>query len=274
MMRFTRNSSDDRKPPATVLAAHAQWHSRGRSGSSRTIAASLGFTGIATLFALGADSAFAQDRPGVPWLGAGQENILLITSFNEDVVRSLLPEGLEPVEGATGGIDIFTMAYGWPDGAANVSYIWFDVQGYDAPDGTPGSYVISWQSQDEINSSIDGALGWLTRAGGAELEQDGDIIRGAVVLEGAAIATVELEEDPESCAPVAAEQTYLAHTPDGALATTYLVWGAVVCEAALASFSFGAPQGDVLAGLEPEILVALTEHNVAWALSMPTESVE
>lgn len=224
----------------------------------------------ATLVAAWAATGSAQDREGVPLLGGGQENIVLIVSFEEEAVRRLLPDGLEPVEGLTGGIDIFTMGYSWPGGPATVSYIWIDVAGFDAPDGTPGSYVISYHSQDN-NLPMADTLGWPNRPGGAELVQDGTTVRGAVIVGDAPIVTVELMEDPESCAPVATEQTYFAPRPDGTLATTFLVWGGLVCDATVSSFTFEVPDGDPLDGLDPQIVVGITEHNVAWALSMPPE---
>ena len=97
------------------------------------------FVGILLIY-LG--SSYADDIPPPPYqLGNGQF-IFIGVEWDEQTIKDFLPKELKPVAGMTGGINIYytktSDPINWEAG-----YYWIDVEGFDAPDGTKGRFILA-----------------------------------------------------------------------------------------------------------------------------------
>ncbi len=190
-----------------------------------------------------------------PYLGGGGHVIEVGIAFDEAAVRALLPEGLEPAEGFTGGVDIYTNAYGWGVGAFSAGYVWLDLAGDPGPAGAPKRYMVRGY-YSTLFYPFD-----VLKLGASTLEEKNGEFIGMAGPEGTTVLSVTLKGDSTKCTPgVAGMDDYIWGHEAGAYLVTHIPAIGDVCEATPVNVEIATDKDAALAGLTPKALL--------WAVSI------
>ena len=131
-------------------------------------------------------SSYADDIPPPPYqLGNGQF-IFIGVEWDEQTIKDFLPKELKPVAGMTGGINIYytktSDPINWEAG-----YYWIDVEGFDAPDGTKGRFILAGQygpATTMANIVTETYAFNHVRVGSARHKIDGDLLSSYMQIAG------------------------------------------------------------------------------------------
>ncbi len=169
----------------------------------RALAAAL--VGILTLASSpAAGPARAQGPATPPYLAYGSSNLIVGFEVDPAAVRDLLPAGLEPA-GRTAYLNMYAVpaALGVP--AYDRSYVWVDVVGHDAWDGTKGRYVlVGWAEPAGFREVATGALSWPAEPGRTHLSVEDGWVRAELAVDGRpALCARARREAPSAEAEVA-----------------------------------------------------------------------
>ncbi len=126
-------------------------------------------------------TAFAADN--VPYVVRGNTHMLIGVTLDEAAVREILPEGLEPAEGMSGGFQIYTSGGGEGVAAYSRSYVWVNLAGYDSLTGNQGRFIL-WLSDTQHSEKM-AKIGYATTAGKIALNETGGALEGSVSVGGA-----------------------------------------------------------------------------------------
>ncbi len=96
---------------------------------------------VASVFGFAA-GAIADASFSKPYVVRGNTHMLVGITLDEAAVRAALPEGLEPAEGISGGLNIYLSGGGYDHPAYSRAYVWVDLAGFDSASGAKGRYVL------------------------------------------------------------------------------------------------------------------------------------
>ena len=96
---------------------------------------------IALLSSLAAAVVDAQ-APPPPYLMAGVNTVTISVEWDPATVDAVLPPGIVPVEGYTGGINLYTAPQGYGINPYSAAYAYVSVEGYDSSDGSKARYIM------------------------------------------------------------------------------------------------------------------------------------
>jgi hypothetical protein len=124
-------------------------------------------------FAQRAEPAPGEEPPPPPYLAYGAHNLLIRFEADETAIRNLLPPGLEPASNVI-TLNMYIVPHGLGIPPYTRSYIWVDLKGFDAWDGTRGRYVlVGWAEPDGFRAVATGLLHWPAEQGVTHIEPDG-----------------------------------------------------------------------------------------------------
>jgi hypothetical protein len=195
-----------------------------------------------------------------PYVVRGNQHIMIGVTLDEAAIRTALPQGLEPAEGVTGGINIYTSKGGEGVAAYSRSYIWVDLKGHDSINGAKARYVL-WAA-----TSTPGKLqkvGTPEFKGETVLNKNGKSVTGALTMGGKKTlsGSIELAKDGK-CGPIAGTLNYPSlPKADGKLMVTQYTFAGTACGAAPKTAEISVDAGHALAKFKPTKLI--------WAAYVP-----
>jgi hypothetical protein len=133
----------------------------------------------------------------MPYVVRGNQHIVMGITLDEAAVRAALPEGLEPSEGMTGGLNVYRSQGGEGVPPYTRSYVWVDVNGYDSLTGNKGRYVF-WIANEPGIEKLE-SLGLNAVVGQTALQQDGNRVTGLTTVGGAEVMKVTIELGEARC---------------------------------------------------------------------------
>jgi hypothetical protein len=87
-------------------------------------------------------SSLAGDEAPPPPYQTKCDGFGVLAAFDEAVVRSLLPPGIEPEEEMSGGINLYTAEQGYGLAPYSAFYFYVHVKGLDSSDGTKARWML------------------------------------------------------------------------------------------------------------------------------------
>lgn len=189
-----------------------------------------------------------------PWQLHGCTFLMIGAEFDRALAQSLVPEGLEVVDEATGGFYMYTAARGW-GGVAPFSATlgWIDVKGFDSSDGSHGRYQWLTHYSDPFFTAI---RGWnrLEHRGYAQLTTAGDRVDGVGGPEGEVHLRMSIEPEKADPRTVGGTHFYLMISADGRLQQVPVAYYYDYRTARPSQFDNLAPSGTLLQRLVPRRL--------------------
>jgi hypothetical protein len=184
-----------------------------------------------------------------PYLLTGFDAITTGVTWDEAAVKRVLPPGVTPVKEMTGGINIYTAADGYNVGPYSASYLWVDIEGFDAPDGTKGRWMLAgvYGPSERAKGQFERFMGLPIRTGSARHQAVAGGVRASASQGGQDLVQVEVKTDASKCAPGGGTVTFLTDMPDGKMMLIKPVFWGEVCPAEVVSAKFTAPDGDPFA---------------------------
>ncbi|WP_417517303.1 hypothetical protein [Minwuia sp.] len=209
--------------------------------------------GALTIGAAMLTAAAAQAADG-PYVVSGNEHILVGITLDEAKVRAVLPEGMEPTEGITGGLNIYTSNGGEGVAAYQRSYVWVDLANFDSITGNGGRYIL-WLS-DSAHSAKMARAGYDTEVGASTLTKDGHRVIGTTALGGEQVMKITIELSDAGCGDAVGTQNYpsLPQGAEGLVVTQYSFAGKI-CGASPVSVDITAPADHPLSVYKPVSVV-------------------
>lgn len=213
--------------------------------------------GIVLATAIGASIASAQEKlTPPPYVLTGFETIVTGVTWDEAAVRAALPPGVLPAKDMTGGINIYKTAGGYGlGGAYTAAYMWVDLEGVDASDGTKGRWMLAgvYGPSQRVTTTFQEFYGLPIRNGSSRHEQTAGGVRAIGSYGGRDLVAVDVKIDSTKCGPGGGGVNFLSDMPR----TNHLVmlsaafWGEV-CPAEVVSARVVAPEGDPFAQFQPK----------------------
>ena len=199
--------------------------------------------------ALALASAGAAVADNVPYVVRGNTHMLIGVTLDETAVREILPDGLEPAEGMTGGMQVYTSGGGEGVAAYTRSYVWVDLAGYDSRTGSKGRFIL-WLTDTQHAEKM-GKLGYLTASGMPELAEADDIVSGKAIVDGVEVMSGSVKAG--ACGPGTGAINYpsIPAWADGMALTQYAFAGKF-CGAEMQALQISAPADHPLAKLNPQ----------------------
>lgn len=208
-------------------------------------ALALGTTILASVSANAADG---------PYVVGGNEHILVGITLDEAKVRAVLPAGMEPTEGITGGLNIYTSNGGDGFAAYQRSYVWVDLANFDSITGNGGRYIL-WLA-DSTHAAKMARAGYDTEVGASALTKAGNKVTGTTVLGGKQVMQVTIALSDAGCGDAVGTQNYpsLPKDAEGLVVTQYSFAGKI-CGASPVSVDITAPADHPLSTYAPTKVV-------------------
>ena len=222
-----------------------------------TINFAFGFTrklGLVCALALIPVTAFGGGSTQAPSIVRGNQHIIIGITLDEAAVRAALPAGLEPAEGMTGGLNVYTSQGSDTVAPYTRSYVWVDLAGHDSVTGSKGRFVL-WVA-DSGDTAAMAHLGYQGVHGTTALSRDGKSMTGTATVDGKDILKVQIAIGDDPCGEAAGSLNYPSRM-DGAgpMVLTQYVWSAeAVCGATPVSADIMVDGGHPLAKFTPTSL--------------------
>ncbi len=190
-----------------------------------------------------------------PYVVHGNQHLLIGITLDEAAVRAALPAGLEPAEGITGGLNVYTSKGGAGVAAYTRGYVWVDLKGYESVNGTKARYVL-WSATSTGPGKLKMA-GLPEVMGQTTLKKDGDSISGTTTVNGKTVleTAIMLAKGPK-CGPSTGSVNYPSlPKADGKLMITQYTANLTACAATPVSAAITVAPGHPLAKFKPTKLI-------------------
>jgi hypothetical protein len=221
----------------------------------------------------GAGALAAEPLLPPPYQIANTNHIVVGVTWDEAVVRKLLPPGIKPVDGMTGGINIYQAPNGYGITPYQSAYFWVDIEGFDSPQGTKGRWMLQgvYGPEAKTANALREFYGFPVRNGTSRLEETAESKRAMGILDGQPFVTVEIKPMPDPCQNISGLLNY----PGVVEKTKQIMINQIpytldLCKAEVISVKVTAPPGDPFAALHPaKVLGAVELKNGAFSFSRP-----
>lgn len=202
-----------------------------------------GALGLATI---GGTASAAEN---VPYVVRGNTHMLIGVKLDEAAVREILPKGLEPAPGVTGGFQVYTSGGGEGVAAYTRSYVWVDLAGYDSLTGNKGRFIL-WLA-DTTHAAKMGTIGYITVPGEVTLSEADGVLAGKVVVDGKQMLEGSVEAGECGAGTGVINYPSVPKGADGMAVTQYAFAGKF-CGAKMIGLKITVPDGHPLAKLNPQ----------------------
>lgn len=203
----------------------------------------------ATVLVLAGAGGAALAADNVPYVVRGNTHMLIGVTLDEAAVREILPVGLEPADGVTGGIQVYTSNGGEGVAAYTRSYVWVDLAGYDSLTGNKGRYIL-WLT-DTVHADKMGGLGYLTTTGAPELAEADGVLNGKAVVGGQAVFNASVKAGACGAGTGAINYPSVPKWAEGMAVTQYAFAGQF-CGAEMQAMTIEAGADHPLSKLKPK----------------------
>lgn len=202
-------------------------------------------TGLAVAAALGATTVMANE----PYVVRGNTHMLIGVKLNADAVREMIPEGLTPVEGMTGGLQMYESGGSDTVEGYKRSYVWVDLVDMNSVTGNPGRYIL-WVADSDKSQKM-AKLGYDRADGEVALSEADGLMTGTLSVDGTQL--VEASVKPGDCADGTGAINYPSQMKDvDGLSVTVYAFAGKFCGAELDSLDVTAPEDHPLSRLDPQ----------------------
>lgn len=189
-----------------------------------------------------------------PYLVGGNHHIIIGIKLDKAAVRAALPEDLEPVKDATGGLNIYTSKGGGTIPPYTRAYVWVDLEGYDSVSATKGRWIL-WAATNPGAEKLR-HIGYDTVSGDTSLQRMGNKVTGSTTVDGKEIIRVEIELSGEACQPAMGSLNYPSKLDlTGPLVVTQYAWSGSICGATPKSAEISIGADHPLANYKPKALL-------------------
>ena len=203
--------------------------------------------GAALALAAAANTSWSAEN--VPYVVRGNTHMLIGVTLNEAAVREMLPAGLEPAAGVTGGLQVYTSDGGEGVAAYARSYVWADLAGMDSITGNPGRYIL-WVVDTAHAGKLSG-LGYDATAGEATLSEAEGALTGAAAVDGTQVLSASVKAGDCAAGTGVINYPSMPEWADGMAVTQYAFAGNF-CGGELLGMEIAAPEGHALRKLDPQ----------------------
>jgi hypothetical protein len=200
----------------------------------------------------------------------------LLVAYDEAVVRSQLPSGIEPVDEMSGGINLYTADQGYGLAPYSAFYFYVHVKGLDSSDGTKARWMLQgvYGPEARVPAALRKYYGLPVRTGESRLETKEASTVGIGALAGQEVVRIVVTPNPGTYQSVAGAINF-----PGQLETTreivvmQMPYIAEICDAAPVSIDVRAPAGDPLNRLKSvKMLGGFAFKNFTFAFPRPVSA--
>ncbi len=202
---------------------------RGMAGC--LLGATLGLCAMAA-GTFGTAMAQGEPVPPPPYVMKNMDATLVSVTWDAEVIDALLPDGLAPVEGYTGGINLYSVPKGYGLAPYSAAYFYVNVENHLSSSGIPGRYVLGGvfgpaAAADAMNTHY----GWRMREGLAvQLQEDG-VLTAIAQREGEPLFTVKLTNIALDCPDFSGSIKYVSPAEEDGFILLEVPFSSQLCSA-------------------------------------------
>jgi hypothetical protein len=197
----------------------------------------------------------------------------LLVTYDEALVRSLLPPGIEPVDEMSGGINLYTAGQGYGLAPFSAFYFYVHVKGFDSSDDTKARWMLQgvYGPEQRVPAALRKYFGLPVRAGESRQEVRDASTIGIGTLAGQELVRIVVKPKPTTYSSVAGAINF----PGQLEATREIVvlqmpYIAEICDADPLSIEVRAPAADPLSRLKSvKMTGAFAFKNFTFAFPNP-----
>ena len=232
--------------------------------------------GLALGLSLAAPATAEDKAPPPPYQQANAYTVTIAVQWDE-AVRDLLPAGLQPVDGMSGGINIYTAPDGYGLAPYTAAYTYVSVAGYDAPGGTQARYILGgfYGPDPKVAAAMRDNYGSNVQAGEARQMAAGDAWQGVGGADGKATLKVTVRPKGGDCPRIQGTLNYVGEPADAkAFSLLQIPFVGDFCAGDPVSVEIDAPGDDVLGKLKVVKMLGggqLKNGHFSFSRPLPTE---
>jgi hypothetical protein len=193
----------------------------------------------------------------------------VLVTFDEAVVRSLLPPGIEPVDEVSGGFNLYTADKGYGLAPFTAFYFYVHVKGFDSSDGTKARWLLQgvYGPEARVPAALRKYYGFPVRTGESRLESKEASTIGIVTLAGQEVVRTVVSPRRSTCKSEASAVNFLGQLEKThEIVVLQMPYIAEICEADPMSIDISAPADDPLNTVKPfEMVGAFAFENFTFA---------
>nr|WP_294546471.1 hypothetical protein [uncultured Rhodopila sp.] len=213
-----------------------------------------------------------------PYEVAGGNFEILGVVWDEAAIRKALPPGIKPVNGMTGGINIYSVERGYGIGPYSAAYFWVDIEGFDSPEGIKGRWMLAgvYGPQPNTSAALKAYYGLPVRPGSTRVEPTADGKRAVATVDGHDAITAEIKSVPGSCEAAAISLNYESLSPETKQVSVLKIpFVGDSCKAEPVSVKITAPPGDPFSAYPILKVVGVSDvKNGSFAFTVPQPARE
>ena len=190
-----------------------------------------------------------------PYLVTGANLVMLGVVWDAEVVKRVLPAGLQPTPELSGGINIYQASGGYGVGPYQSAYFWVDVDGHDSSSGVKGRWMMEgvYGPDPRPAATLVEYAGFPVRSGGSRFVDDGKIRQAIGSVAGHDFVSVKIKTSTD-CSPAASMLTYTTHK-----GLIEIPFTGSMCKAEPVSVDVTARAGDPFAAFKPQKILWAAE---------------
>jgi hypothetical protein len=192
-----------------------------------------------------------------------------LLAYDEAVVRSFLPPGIEPVDEVSGGINLYSADRGYGLAPFSAFYFYVHVKGFDSSDGTKARWMLQgvYGPEARVPAALHKYYGMPVRAGESRLETKEASTVGIGTVAGQEAVRLVVAPKLTTYASVAGAINFpgqLEETRE--IVVMQMPYIAEICDADPVSLDISAPASDPLNKVKPvKMLGAFAFKNFTFA---------
>ncbi len=200
----------------------------------------------------GAASAQGNPPPPPPYLMKNMDAVFVPVTWDPATIDAVLPDGLTPLEGYTGGINIYSVPKGYGLPPFTAAFLYVDVDNYISSSGIPGRYILGGVfGPAAAAEAVERYYGWPMRDGLAVLLQDGKVLTAMAQRDGEPLFTAKVTEVALDCADFGGSIKYVTPVEEAKFSVLEVPFSAQLCPGKLIDgVEISAPQDDPLSQLK------------------------
>ncbi|MEQ8654007.1 MAG: hypothetical protein RIC87_16200 [Kiloniellales bacterium] len=240
-------------------------------GGLRLIGATLGLYAI-TALAAGSSVAESKPKPPPPYIMKGMDATYVNVTWDSEMIDALLPEGLTPLEGYTGGINLYSVPKGYGLAPYSAAYFYVNVDFFVSSSGIPGRYILGGVfGPAAAAEAMNEHYGWRMREGLAvQLVKDG-VVTSIAQREAEPLFTIKMTNVTLDCPDFNGVVHYVSPATDEAFTVLEVPFSAQICEADIAGgVDISAPEDDPLSRFKiDEVINGVQLRDASFAYTKP-----
>lgn len=190
--------------------------------------------GLFVMASATAGSAVAQSKPAPPppYIMKGMDATFVNVTWEPEIIDTLLPDGLTPLEGYTGGINLYSVPKGYGLAPYTAAYFYVNVDNHASTSGIPGRFILGGvfgpaAAADAMNEHY----GWRMREGLAVQLQEEGVITSIAQYDAQPLFTVKMTNVAVDCPDFSGTVKYVTAAPESTLSIMEVPFSAQLCTA-------------------------------------------